>query len=530
MSEIFNSLKKEFQKKKIDITFSVGRLDELTSKEREVIEDAIVERCKQGDSSCFKFIPYLKTLDPIDLISDDEIEMFDSYSQAKIYEAFYERSKDSFYLNCINDLAIDNPRIFNLMIRMYTKSDSPKIKALLRKQILLTERYAADEYSDLYSNIIKNRGLDVNLESSISKKRLDIDKVKGGIIGFATGDALGVPVEFTSRDERKMNPVNDMRAYGAHYVPEGTWSDDTSMTIATMDSIREKGFIDYDDIMNKYCQWMTKAKYTATNKLFDIGISTRRALMLYKSGAVIATDAGLKTENSNGNGSLMRMLPIAYYLSSSDYSDDEEVEIINKFSSLTHGHPISMLGCKIFSDYLKEILSGADKKEAYMNICENDYSKWYSDETLEKYSRLLSGDIGNIQEKDISSSGYVVSTLEASLWCSLNYDNYRDAVITAVNLGNDTDTVAAITGGINGIVYGVDSIPTEWLSVLRKSSYLDELCDSYTDTINSSISHTGYGYLANDPDACVLGPKIELDDMFSQESNNNESNSVVKKK
>lgn len=320
-------------------------------------------------------------------------------------------------------------------------------------------------------------------------KNCTLDVIESGILGFAVGDALGVPVEFSSRIEREKKPVNDMIGYGTHNMPEGTWSDDTSMTIATMNSINECfGIIDFEHIMQQYCDWFYKNEYTATGKVFDIGISTRKAIASYYEGDKLAIKCGGTEERSNGNGSLMRMLPIVFFLHDVDMDEAEEVEIINYFSSLTHAHEISKLGCKIYYDFLEQILNGSDPENAYNNLKNVDYTPYYSKEAIDKYKRVLDGNLKNLNMDEIKSSGYVISTLEASLWCILNSNSYEEAVSKAINLGGDTDTIGAITGSIAGIIYGISDIPERWLSKLKRSDYLVSLCKKYIMTMNNDIS------------------------------------------
>jgi len=304
------------------------------------------------------------------------------------------------------------------------------------------------------------------------------NKIIDGIIGFAIGDALGVPAEFQSREYLKRVPVTDMQGYGSHKVPLGTWSDDTSMTIATMDSIIECGEINYSDIMKKFHEWESSSKYTATGVFFDIGISTRKAIYNYTKG-ITPTKCGGISYGDNGNGSLMRILPIVLYSYSQNLNFEEEVELINNLSSLTHGHEISRLGCKIYSDYVKELLDGKTKEEAYANLKFFDYTKYYSLESIGKYKRILDGSIAKTGEHDIRSSGYVVDTLEASIWCVLNSSAYDEAVLKAVNLGNDTDTVAAITGSMAGLIYTYKNIPNRWKENLKSNEYLMKLCNDF---------------------------------------------------
>jgi len=309
------------------------------------------------------------------------------------------------------------------------------------------------------------------------------EKMKAGIMGFAVGDALGVPVEFLNRDLLQRRPLKEMIGYGSHRVPEGTWSDDTSLMIAAMDSIKENGDVNFEDIMYKFTEWVNYAKYTATDELFDIGISTSKAISNFKRGEK-PTNCGTKGINENGNGSLMRILPFVYYLKFSNFSEEEKTILINQASALTHAHEISQLGCKIYADYVTLLLDGVDKVKALDLLKEIDYNKYYSNDSIKVYQRILKEDLKSLDIDQIRSSGYVVDSLEASLWCTVKNDTYEDAVVAAINLGEDTDTIGAITGSLNGIIYGKNNIPERWLNKLRKKDYLEELSNQFISTIN----------------------------------------------
>lgn len=309
------------------------------------------------------------------------------------------------------------------------------------------------------------------------------EKMKAGIMGFAVGDALGVPVEFLNRNLLQQHPLKEMIGYGSHRVPEGTWSDDTSLMIATMDSIIENGNINFEDIMYKFVEWVNYAKYTATGEVFDIGISTGKAISNFKAGEK-PINCGTKGINENGNGSLMRILPFVYYLKLSNFSSKEKTMLINQASSLTHAHEISCLGCKIYADYITLLLDGVDKIEALNLLKKIDYSRYYSNDSIKAYQRILKGDLNSLNINQIKSSGYVVDSLEASLWCTVKNNTYEDAVIAAINLGEDTDTIGAITGSLNGIIYGKNNIPERWLNKLKKRDYLDELSNQFINMIN----------------------------------------------
>lgn len=307
-------------------------------------------------------------------------------------------------------------------------------------------------------------------------------KIRDAILGFVVADALGVPIEFKSREELSINPLKEMIGYGSHSVPEGTWSDDTSMMLATMDSIIDTNKIDYNDMMKKFCDWYLNSKYTATGIMFDIGISTREALHKFYSG-YNALDCGGKGEFDNGNGSLMRILPISFYLIYNNLDEKQEIELLNNCSSLTHGHEISKLGCKIYTDFIKSLFNGKNKKEAFYEIMNKDYSNYYSKNSIDKYKRLFNENFPDLNVSEIKSSGFIVHTLEASIWCILNTNEYEEAVVKAINLGEDTDTVGAITGSIAGLIYGSEKIPERWTSKLKNKEYLISLIKNYSDFI-----------------------------------------------
>ena len=303
-----------------------------------------------------------------------------------------------------------------------------------------------------------------------------MSKIKDGVIGHAIGDAMGVPVEFCIREKLLAHPVTKMIGYGSHDVPAGTWSDDTSMEIATMDSmINQGGRINCEDIMMNFYYWLKDAKYTPYGEVFDAGRTCIKSIINFSKGYDIS-ECGQKDEYSNGNGSLMRILPIAYYCYYNKLKEEEIFEVVKGVSSLTHAHEISVLGCYIYVNYIIKLLEGKDKFESYNLIKLIDYSM-FTEESLEVYKRVLKEDIEKYSIDEIKSSGYVVDTLEASFWVLLNASNFKEAIIGAINLGNDTDTIAAITGSMAGILYGYNSIPQEWLDKLAKRDYIEDLCD-----------------------------------------------------
>ncbi len=310
------------------------------------------------------------------------------------------------------------------------------------------------------------------------------------ILGHAIGDALGVPVEFMSRDELREHPVTDMQGYGTYPVPAGSWSDDTSMSIATLDSL-SKGKIDYDDIMERFVRWCCHDEYTPCGEMFDIGKTCLGAINNYlKTEGKPAVECGLRDERSNGNGSLMRINPIVLYLFAKGYSLKEAIPIVEEASSVTHAHERSRIACGIYTCVLYELLKKPHRSSVRSGL--NKARRYYFGKSeFELYDRLLFKRIGMIyrnfeeealpvREDEIKSTGYVVDTLEAAIWCLLNTESYRDCVLKAVNLGDDTDTVAAVAGGLAGALYGLDSMPTEWLETLQRRDCILEMCGSFS--------------------------------------------------
>lgn len=305
-----------------------------------------------------------------------------------------------------------------------------------------------------------------------------------GMMGLIVGDALGVPVEFFMRGDLAENQVKDMRAYGAHNQPAGTWSDDSSMALATLDSIHDKAGIDYQDIMNKFSGWALYGDYTPFHNNFDIGIATSRAIMNYGRG-MNPLECGGRCEQDNGNGSLMRILPVCLYLYERQKtvctSENEAIYMIHNISALTHGHIRSQIACGLYYFLVKAVAEDKGSLFEKLQIGMDRGFSYYRQDVrnhpeLEFYDRLI--DLWEFKitpESDIKSSGYVVHTLEAAIWCLINSSSYEEAVLKAVNLGDDTDTVGAVTGGLAGLYYGYEAIPEMWINTIQKKDWVGKI-------------------------------------------------------
>jgi ADP-ribosyl-[dinitrogen reductase] hydrolase len=317
-----------------------------------------------------------------------------------------------------------------------------------------------------------------------------------GVMGLCVGDCLGVPVEFVDRETLKNNPVVDMRSYGTYNMPKGTWSDDSTMTLSLVDSLSNG--LDYNDIMGKFSNWIKTGDYTQYGKAFDVGNGTIKAITRFTSGKT-ALDCGGYSDHDNGNGSLMRILPILFYLRSiyeGDITDNNEaMNIIHNVSSLTHAHKRSLIACGIYISIANMLMNDMDLSTAVEMGIHNAvaYYKKHDEftEELRYYKRLSNKTFSKTSRKNIESSGYVVDTLEATIWCLLRTKNYKDCVLMAVNLGEDTDTVAAVAGGLAGLYYGYDSIPKEWLVAIPKHDYIESLCSKYAVVLGATELRVG---------------------------------------
>lgn len=311
---------------------------------------------------------------------------------------------------------------------------------------------------------------------------LDFNKLKNGIMGFIIGDAMGVPLEFKKREIFENNKVTDMISNDRIGV-KGVWSDDSSMVIATMKAIIDnKGKINYESIMNNFILLVSNKDFIAIDKAFGIGRATFFALgNYYNKRYEKITDCGMKGFNYNGNGSLMRILPIAYYCYYKKLNEDEIYNLVKDVSSFTHSHEISILGCFIYVLLVIELLSGKEKVNAYSNIRKYNYRKYFSLENIKYYDRLLNNDISKLDVDSISSMGFVVDTLEAVIWCFMNNNSYDKCVIEAINLGNDSDTIGALVGGLSGIYY--NDINNKWLNDIKRKNYLLDLCSDFYNSL-----------------------------------------------
>lgn len=314
-----------------------------------------------------------------------------------------------------------------------------------------------------------------------NKAKMQYNKVTDALLGVAVGDALGVPFEFNTSDQMKKNPAKDMVGYGRYTVPAGTWSDDSSLTFCLAESL-VKGY-DLADMATNFLKWKEENFWTARGYVFDIGITTSRAITYFKrilrnkEYEELTQLKYLGDEYDNGNGSLMRIMPLLFYIKG--MSIQEQFDIIRDVSALTHRHIRAAMCCLIYLRLAEHLLHGKDKVASYQLMRQEISAFWkkidFSTNESKLFIRLIENDIREMPYADLKSGGYVMESIEASIWCFLQRDTYSAVVLTAINLGHDTDTTAAIVGGLAGLYYGAASMPEDWVTSIARFEDIVEL-------------------------------------------------------
>lgn len=305
------------------------------------------------------------------------------------------------------------------------------------------------------------------------------NRLLGGLYGSLLGDALGVPVEFAGRETRRRDPVTGMRGYGTHGQPAGTWSDDGALLLCSVESLATAGF-DTRDMASRFVRWHREGHWSAHGCVFDIGIATASALRRVHDG-VPAEEAGGRGEHSNGNGSLMRILPLA--LAFPDLDAEVLAGRVSRASAITHGHPRSQMACVFYCLLARELAKGQNASDALATARDRFSGLYNGKAEWAAFSGVIDPDLSSWQESRISGSGYVMDTLTASIWCLLTTATFRDCVLKAVNLGEDTDTTGCVAGGLAGLLYGFENLPGEWLALLPRREELEGLFCGFAKTL-----------------------------------------------
>lgn len=266
---------------------------------------------------------------------------------------------------------------------------------------------------------------------------MKLDNAIGSFIGLAVGDALGTPAEFKSPGE--FEPITTMRGGGVFRLNPGEWTDDTSMALCIADSLIDKTVYSPTDIMERFVRWFRSGYNSHNGRCFDIGTTIRQSLLRFETNQVMYHQ--LSDPFSAGNGAIMRFAPLAIW--EKDLDNLRSIAIDQ--TKLTHYNDTCIEYSDKFATLIHKTLNGTSK-----------------DDIIQEYAPTLTG----VPASEIRASGYVVHTFDAACWAIANTSTFKDALLMAVNLGEDADTVGAVCGQIAGALYGMSSIPTEWLDVL----------------------------------------------------------------
>ena len=297
------------------------------------------------------------------------------------------------------------------------------------------------------------------------------ERAIGSLLGLAVGDALGTTLEFSRRDSKPR--VTGIEGGGPFALEPGQWTDDTSMALALADSLISCDGVDEHDLMTRFVSWMEDGAYSSSGRCFDIGITVRGALNRFRRGGNPV--AGSTEPMSAGNGSLMRLAPVAIR-----YWDSPEArrEAAARQSKTTHGAPEAVGACIGFADMLADAIAGRPKSEVLRDRTgERPY--------VGSIAGIMGGSWRGKVRSDISSSGYVAHSLEAAIWCVARTGSFAEAVLLAANLGEDADTVAAITGQLSGALYGYRAIPSDWLGQLASQGMIFGLARQLIDATSA---------------------------------------------
>ncbi|MBP0048001.1 ADP-ribosylglycohydrolase family protein [Marinobacterium sp. AK62] len=291
------------------------------------------------------------------------------------------------------------------------------------------------------------------------------DKLKGMLVGLATGDALGASVEFMAPGS--FEPVTGFRSGGPHQLPAGYWTDDTSMALCSAYSLIEcKGF-DPHDQMERFVRWFREGYCSSTGRCFDIGNRTRSALLRYERTA--EPFAGEESMDQAGNGTLMRLVPVVIHA----FDRPELLHLVSEHGRLTHADPRCLDANKAFALMLKAAVTAQSPADVWQ-------SPALTELLPELDAEVIGVCLGSFLEREppaVRATGYVIDSLEAALWAFSQSDSFEQGMLKAVNLGEDADTVGAIYGQLAGAFYGLEAIPVEWRQGLHQYECLVSLAE-----------------------------------------------------
>lgn len=291
-------------------------------------------------------------------------------------------------------------------------------------------------------------------------------------MGLAVGDAVGTTLEFKS--PRSFKPITDMVGGGAFALEPGQWTDDTSMALCLAESLLECNGFDVNDQMKRYLKWYEEGYLSSTGECFDIGNTIATALNKFKT--TNNPFAGVSDTSTAGNGSLMRLAPIPLFYSN---KPAEAYKYAGDSSRTTHAAIASIDACKYMCGLIMGALNGVSKEEILSERYSPISNYWNENPLTEEIDRIAKGSFKITNPPYIIGSGYVVKTLEASLWAFHNSKSFEEGCLKVINLGDDADTTGAVYGQLAGAFYGINGIPFKW----KEKIYLRTLIETFADKL-----------------------------------------------
>lgn len=304
---------------------------------------------------------------------------------------------------------------------------------------------------------------------------------KSGIWGVIVGDALGCPVQFETCEQIAHAPVTGMIGYRTFNMPVGTWTDDSALTLALLESIERTDTIDLYDIMNNFVCWLESGLFTPYGFAFDIGRGTMNAIKKYEKIHNVWMCGG-NTASDNGNGSIMRIMPAVLYCIDRKLTRDQSIDIVHNVSALTHAHDRAKIACGLYYFMVLILTTNipgtlCERLQYALDLGFQDYEQnGYTKADLSYFDRLRNlKKFREIPAEQIRTTGYVVDTIEAAVWGLITTDSFEEALLKIVNMGGDADSIAAVAGGLAGLYYGYDAIPNDWLEVIQRRDWIDQM-------------------------------------------------------
>jgi ADP-ribosyl-[dinitrogen reductase] hydrolase len=352
------------------------------------------------------------------------------------------------------------------------KADLPTI------QKLFTTIIRADRFSEGLLGDMIDDGVILNLLVRLEQIREEIvDRFYGSLIGLAVGDAMGAPLEFKSPGS--FEPVNDMIGDGPHHLKPGEWTDDTSMALCLAESLIETGKFDPVDQLSRYLRWYRDGYLSVNDKCFDIGNTTREALMIFEETG--EHYPGPENEYSAGNGSLMRLSPVPLFYMS---NPKDAIEMSGKSSRTTHNHPLAVDACRYMGGLIQGALIGTSKEELLSERYSPVQGYWNKNTMAPEIEKVACGSFKRKEPPEIRGRGYVVKSLEAALWAFYKSNSFEEGCLLAINLGEDADTTGAIYGQLAGAYYGFSNIPYKWGKKLAKTDMIEIIIEKLLKSSN----------------------------------------------